>query len=222
MKDLRQAFTELFRRLEAAYGPQNWWPADSAFEIVVGAVLTQNAAWSNVEKAIANLKAAGVMELKAMVGLGPERLGQLVRPAGYYNLKARRLLNLLEFIMERYSGDLEKMFTQPTDVLRQQLLEVKGIGPETADSILLYAGGHRIFVVDAYTRRVLARHGLVSPRADYHEIQRLFMDNLPPDTDLYAELHALIVALGKHHCRPRAPRCRQCPARGWLGTEGIS
>lgn len=206
---------DLHDRLLAAYGPQHWWPGETPFEVMVGAVLTQNTAWTNVEKAIANLKAAGVLSLEGVMGLGPERLAQLIRPAGYFNVKAQRLLNLMATIAERFEGDLDYMFQHSVEDLREALIGTKGIGPETADSIVLYAAGKPIFVVDAYTFRVLARHGLAEEGMTYFELQELFMDNLPLEAPLFNEFHALLVTLGKERCKKTNPRCAGCPAEGW-------
>ncbi len=210
-----QRLEELFELLLKHYGPQHWWPGESPLEVMVGAVLTQNTNWSNVAKAIENLKQAGVLSLEGLSGLGGERLAQLIRPAGYYNLKAGRLGNLLAMITERYHGDLDYMMSQPVDELRRDLLAVKGIGPETADSILLYAVGQPIFVVDAYTFRILGRHGLANEAMGYFELQELFMDSLPADTALFNEYHALLVRLGKERCKKSKPRCHGCPAAAW-------
>lgn len=196
-----------------AYGPQHWWPGDTPFEVLVGAVLTQNTAWANVEKAIANLKRERVLTFSRMINMAPEKLALLIRPSGYFNIKTKRLRHLLLFIHTHYSDSLSRMFASDSAQLRQQLLEVNGIGPETADSILLYAGGKPFFVVDAYTKRICSRQGLISGNADYHSVQDLFMDNLPRDTRFYNEFHALIVRIGKEHCKKVRPLCSDCPIR---------
>ncbi len=207
-----QAINDIYERLFARFGPQHWWPGETPFEVMVGAVLTQNTAWSNVEKAIANLKGQGLLNLASLFALPPPLLAEQIRPCGYFNLKAARLHNLLSLIADRFDSDLDRFFATPLAALRQQLLEVKGIGPETADSILLYAAGKPIFVVDAYTHRLLSRHGLISEEeADYHEIQALFMDALPADPALFNEYHALIVRVGKDYCKKTGPRCGECP-----------
>lgn len=203
---LRQFYQALLDR----YGPQHWWPAQSQVEILVGAILTQNTNWTNVERAIENLRHAGLLNLTALRDVPVERLAELIRPAGYFNIKAGRLKNLLEWLWQRYDGDLRSMFAQSTRQLREQLLSVRGIGRETADSILLYAGGHASFVVDAYTFRVMVRHGLIDEQADYEQLKELFEDNLEPDPRLFNEYHALLVRVGKEHCRPQ-PRCHGCP-----------
>ncbi|MCI0334041.1 MAG: endonuclease III domain-containing protein [Planctomycetes bacterium] len=210
-----------YDRLLTAFGPQRWWPGDSPFEIAVGAVLVQNTAWRNVERAIANLRDAGVMEPRALYALPPEELAELIRPAGYFQVKARRLRNLLKFVVEEYDGSLDAMFRTDVATLREQLLSIHGIGPETADAILLYAGGLPTFVVDTYTHRVSARHGWVGYDADYHEIKDHFESGLPADAPLYNEYHALLVRVGKDFCRRSAPKCDACPLADLLPEGGI-
>ncbi len=205
----------LFDRLRGRYGPQHWWPADTPFEVLVGAVLTQNTSWRNVARAIEALKAAGVLELAALRALPPAELAGLIRPAGYYNLKERRLRNLLDMIAEGFGGRMEDMFALGLPAARERLLAVSGVGPETADSILLYAGGLPSFVIDAYTKRVLMRHGLAREGSAYAEMQALFMDHLPPDPALFNEYHGLLVRLCKRRCAKGSPRCEGCPAEGW-------
>ncbi len=195
----------------AAYGPRHWWPGDSPLEVMVGAVLTQNTNWTNVERAIANLKSNSLLDWHRLDRMSHGELADLIRPAGYFNVKARRLKSLAAWVVETFDGDLEAMFSLSTASLRERLLAVNGIGRETADSILLYAGGHVTFVVDAYTARILRRHGLIDEQADYEEIKALFEDNLPADEALFNEYHALLVEVGKRCCRPRNPRCAQCP-----------
>jgi len=207
---LADILTDIYRRLLTAYGPQHWWPADSALEVIVGAVLTQNTNWHAVEKAIARLKDRGLLSIPALHQTPMDELSHLVRPAGYFRLKARRLKNLIELLAGEYGGDLERMGTLPTGLLRDKLLAVNGIGPETADSILLYAFRRPVFVVDAYTLRVMSRHRLLLPKAAYGELQKLFMDQLPPDEAIFNEYHALLVQIGKRHCR-RTPSCPGCP-----------
>lgn len=200
---------DVYQRLMAHFGPQHWWPGDSPFEIMVGAVLTQNTNWSNVEKAIANLKAAGLLAPAALAALPAAELAELIRPAGYHNLKAARLNNLLALIAEQ--DGVEALLVQPTATLRELLLGVKGIGPETADSIVLYAAGRPVFVVDTYTHRILFRHGLISEDCDYFQMQDVFMTHLEEDAALFNEYHALIVRLGKEFCKKSKPRCEGCP-----------
>lgn len=204
----------LYRNLWEHFGPQGWWPGESAFEVVVGAILTQNTNWKNVEKAIISLKEAGLLNLPAMLALPQALLAEYIRPAGYYNIKAGRLRNLLALIDEQYGGSLDAFFSLPQEELRSQLLAVKGIGPETADSILLYAAAKPVFVVDAYTHRILLRHNLIDEDTDYHGLQELFMDSLPPDVDQYGEFHALLVRTGNQFCKKNNPRCNICPLNG--------
>ncbi len=201
-----------YRLLLDAYGPQHWWPADTPFEVMVGAILTQNTAWSNVERAIARLRMAQALSVPRLLALDEAVLAELIRPAGYFNVKARRLKALCAFLEQagvaeqpealRHVGSLSE--------LRARLLAVHGVGEETADSILLYALGLAVFVVDAYTRRIFSRLGWIPPQASYARIQHAFQAGLPQDAALYNEYHALIVHLGKHVCRPR-PRCGECP-----------
>lgn len=212
---------EAYEKLLAAFGPQHWWPGDSPFEIVVGAVLVQNAAWRNVERAIENLREAGLMEPRVLYAAPEKELAELIRPAGYYQVKARRLRNLLRLIVEQYDGSLDAMFRTDLATLREELLGVSGIGPETADAILLYAGGKPTFVVDTYTHRVLARHGWIGYESDYHEIKDHFEASLPADAALYNEYHALLVRVGKDFCRKTAPKCEACPLVDLLPTSGI-
>lgn len=210
-KALSNTLKKTYKKLFAAFGPQYWWPGETQFEIIVGAILTQNTAWNNVEKAIQNLKKARLLTPRRLHDLSHVDLAEFIRPAGYFNVKARRLKTFLNLLFDKYGGNLDKMFKKRLNVLRGELLTVNGIGPETADSILLYAGGYPIFVVDAYTKRVLSRHQLVSQDATYEDIQRLFMDNLPHDAKLFNEYHALFVRVGKDLCRPRRPLCQRCP-----------
>lgn len=202
-----QRFHGLFQRLHDHYGPQHWWPGDSPFEIMVGAVLTQNTAWANVEKAIARLVAAGCLTPEAIAALLPAELAELIRPAGYFNVKARRLQSLCRFLLD--AGGIPSLAQRATDPLRQTLLQVHGIGPETADDILLYALDRPVFVVDAYTRRLGVRLGLLDATAGYETIRALFERALGLDRALFNELHALIVRHAKQVCRKR-PRCGEC------------
>jgi len=212
-----RVFMEYFDALYGAFGPQKWWPGSTRFEVIVGAILTQNTAWSNVEKAIGALKKEGLLSPEGLYSLEPERLASLIRPSGYFNIKAKRLRNFLEFLFREAGGSVARLFSaKNAEGLRERILSVNGIGPETADSILLYAGKRPEFVVDAYTRRVFTRHGLVHEKAGYEEIKALFMDNLPADVALFNEYHALIVKLGKDYCRPRSPLCEDCPLRDYL------
>jgi endonuclease III related protein len=209
-----------YRRLFDAFGPQHWWPGQSPFEVMVGAVLTQNTSWRNVERAIVNLRQADLLEPRALYDVPVAELEELIRPAGYFRVKARRLHSLVEFVVERYGGSLDAMFQAGLAELRRQLLDVHGIGPETADSILLYAGSLPSFVVDAYTHRVFARHGWIDFDADYHQIQDYVQGVLPQDVALYNEFHALLVRLGKDYCRKTNPKCAACPLREMLPAGG--
>jgi len=207
---LSEQLNEIYQLLLNHFGPQNWWPGDTQFEIVTGAILTQNTNWANVEKAIANLKSAGCLCPEKLHNLKLPALAELIRPAGYFNIKAKRLKNFLSWLFENYAGRLENLERLSTDRLRAELLSVNGIGPETADSILLYAFEREIFVVDTYTARIAARHGLIEPGADYEQLQYLFQSNLPPDAKLFNEYHGLMVCLGKNFCKPK-PNCPACP-----------
>ena len=208
----REALLDIYRRLYAAYGPQGWWPGGSPFEVVVGAILTQAAAWTNVEQAIDNLKAAGVLSPRGILQTPVDDLARLVYPAGYYNAKARKLRAFVEMLFRRHGGDLDRLITLPLPELRRELLATHGIGPETADAVILYAAGQPRFVIDAYTRRVFGRLGLVPARDDYGSWQRLFEDALPSDAPLFNEYHALIDRHAKTFCR-KDPLCDQCLLR---------
>jgi endonuclease III related protein len=207
---VRKNLEKIYHKLYKYYGPQRWWPARSRFEMMVGAILAQNTAWSNVERAISNLKSERLLSPEAMARLGKKRLAKLIRPAGYYNIKAERLKNFISFLSSEYGLALHKMRGEPTPVLKKALLGVNGVGPETCDSILLYAFDRPVFVVDAYTKRVLSRHGILKPGSSYEDFQKVFTDNLPHDSAMFNEYHALIVRLAKDFCKAR-PRCRACP-----------
>jgi len=209
---LRRYYDVLF----AAYGPQHWWPGRTAFEIIVGAILTQNTSWSNVEIAMRNLRREKLLTPRAIERVSLPRLAQLIRSSGYFRQKAKKLKCFVRFLRSAYGGSLSRMFRAPTAVLRENLLGVHGVGPETADAILLYAGRHPVFVVDAYTRRMLERHGLAEPTHSYEEIRKVFERSLPSDAPLYNEFHALIVRNGKEHCRTSNPRCSECPLHSLL------
>ncbi len=202
--------SDIYQRLYADFGPQQWWPAETPIEMIVGAVLTQNTAWTNVEKAILVLKRQEVLTLPALRRIPEKALAHLIRPSGYFNVKSRRLKAVVSFIFEAYGGHLDRMFSADPADLRTALLDVKGLGPETVDSILLYAGGFPFFVVDAYTRRILLRHQLIEEKWSYHEIQKEFMDHLPEDATLFNEYHALIVKTAKVYCK-KNPDCLRCP-----------
>jgi len=201
---------EIYNLLLSSFGPQNWWPAETELEMMVGAILTQNTSWNNVEKAILNLKEKSLLSIQKLSRIPAPILAEYIRPAGYYNLKVRRLKNLINFIVDRYNGDISNLFSRDTKAIREELLTVKGIGLETADSIVLYGAGRPIFVVDTYTHRILTRHGLLEEEAGYNDLQSFFMDNLSHDVELFKEFHALIVKTGKDFCR-RKPLCPKCP-----------
>jgi endonuclease-3 related protein len=207
---LSKQLNEIYNLLFARFGPQHWWPGETPFEVIIGAILTQNTNWTNVEKAIANLKAANLLTPDRLHRLDIKKLADLIRPAGYFNIKAKRLKNFLDWFFENYSGQLKNLESVPADQLRLELLSVKGVGPETADSILLYALSRPVFVIDAYTARICSRHHLIDEGADYHQIQELFESNLPSDIQLFNEYHALLVHLGKDFCKP-TPKCDTCP-----------
>jgi endonuclease-3 related protein len=215
MFDRKTILLDLYARLYKAFGPRYWWPGDSKFEIAVGAILTQNTAWRNVTKAIRSLKAKGLLSPHALYDMPVQDLAKVIKPAGYYNIKARRLKHFMQFLYEESDGDLDRLLAEKLDTLREKLLSVNGIGPETADSILLYAGNKPTFVVDAYTRRILFRHNLIAEEGPYDELQSFFMDCLEPDPETFNEYHALLVHLGHTFCRRKEPKCEECPARGW-------
>jgi len=200
----------VFDTLYNYFGPQHWWPGDSPWEIAVGAILTQQVAWSNVEKAIKTLKDNGVLDLKQILNADPDQIKILIKPVGFYNQKATRLLGFASYVFKKY-GNIETMLDRPTFDVREELLSIKGIGKETADSILLYAGGHPVFVIDAYTNR-LARCLCISGVEDYNLLQAVFESMIPKDVQIYNEYHALIVRLGKEHCRAK-PMCYGCPVK---------
>ncbi|NIA07827.1 MAG: endonuclease III domain-containing protein [Actinobacteria bacterium] len=210
MSTIRQQLLEFYETLLAHFGPQNWWPGDTPFEVMVGAILTQNTNWKNVSKAMANLKQANLLDPHRLLELDREHLTALIKPAGYFNIKAKRLHNLLTWLIDRFEGDVESAKALDTETLRAELLNIKGIGRETADSILLYGFEKLIFVVDTYTCRILWRHRLLDEDMDYDYVQEIFTDALPAEVQLYNEYHALLVALGKTYCRPR-PNCVACP-----------
>lgn len=232
----RRLLLKIYSSLYRAYGPQDWWPTgpvkdrkkhartsrgrprreDEAFEIIIGAILTQNTAWTNVEKAIENLRSAGCLSEEAIQRMPLRKLARLIRPSGYFRVKARRVKAFVEFLYREYGGRARDLGQEDPAVLRRKLLSVSGVGPETADSILLYALLRPWFVVDAYTRRIFSRHGLVPGSIGYGELQSFFMSILPRDVGVYNEYHALLVRLGKNVCRPK-PACDQCPLLPVLG-----
>jgi endonuclease-3 related protein len=232
-KDLRRAY----KLMRARSGHQHWWPGETPFEVCVGAILTQNTAWSNVERAITNLKAAQVLEPGKLFALPEPKLAELIRPAGYFNVKARRLHSFLRVLVETFGGDLSRLFAGETSVVRERLLAIHGVGPETADSLLLYAGGHHSFVIDAYTKRIFQRHNwspaaksrkqkAEKPRArpdgfTYDKLKALCESALAQKQgaarlDYWQDYHAQLVMVGKHFCRTRAPRCDECPLKRLL------
>ncbi len=208
---MKDKLLEIYERLVDFFGHQHWWPAESEFEICVGAILTQNTNWKNVEKAIESLKKSNLMDPKLIASMDTERIAELIKPSGFYRQKAKRLKNFCEWLVD--IGGLDRLRELPLEIARSELLKLKGIGLETADSILLYALGKPIFVVDAYTYRVLTRHSLIDEDADYHSIQELFMSNLPNDVELFKDYHALLVVLGKRFCKKK-PLCENCPLKG--------
>jgi endonuclease III related protein len=212
---LPQYFDALFR----AHGEQHWWPGRTPFEIIVGAILVQNTTWVNAARAIANLRQAKLLTPAALEKVPQATLARLIRSSGYFRQKARKLKAFLKFLRSEHRGSLAAMFRTPTATLRHQLLAVHGIGPETADSILLYAGNHPVFVVDAYTRRILQRHGLATGKESYEEIRGLVEKSLPNDPQLFNEFHALIVHTGKNFCSTRAPLCSQCALQSFLPCQ---
>jgi endonuclease-3 related protein len=229
---LRRAY-ELMR---GRFGHQYWWPGETTFEVCVGAILTQNTAWTNVERAIVNLKTARVLEPKKLFALPESKLAKLIRPAGYFNVKARRLRSFLRMLVEDFGGDLKRLFAGKTFAVRARLLAVNGIGPETADSMLLYAGGHHSFVIDAYTKRIFQQHEWTgkngkrkaesgkSSKASYDELKVLCESALKQKQgaarlDYWQDYHAQLVRVGKHFCRARAPRCGECPLNPLLARK---
>ncbi len=212
-----RAVTACYRRLLAHWGPQHWWPGETPFEVMVGAVLTQNTAWSNVERAIANLRAADALDPAAIAAMDRKRLGVLLRPAGYFNVKARRLQAFCRWYLGR--GGFDALAREPTDTLRRELLAVHGVGPETADDVLLYAFERPVFVVDAYTRRLFSRLGWVPADIGYEPLRHAVERALGPDVAVFNEFHALIVRHGKTTCRPR-PLCAGCVLHAGCGFAG--
>ncbi|MFH1782468.1 MAG: endonuclease III domain-containing protein [Candidatus Omnitrophota bacterium] len=219
MRKISSTYTlfDIYRLLHKRFGPQYWWPGDTRLEIILGAILTQNTNWTNVEKAIKNLKKEKLLSVKALNAVSEKKLAGLIRPAGYFNIKAKRIKNFLGFLYKNYNGSIKNMFSKSLEDLRIELLGVNGIGPETADSILLYAGRKKIFVVDSYTKRIFGRHGLLNNDPDYSKIQATFMKGLPNSLEVFNEYHALIVKLGKEHCRSKKPLCSDCPIGGKNG-----
>ncbi len=213
---IKRKIKDFYLRLFKHYGQQGWWPADSRLECIIGAILTQNTSWRNVEKAIINLKKEKLIDIKKLNLIPVNELSNIIRPSGYHNVKAKRLKNFIKFIIENYDAKIENMINKETEILRTELLSINGIGPETADTILLYALEKRAFVVDKYTHRILSRHGLIPEKANYKEMQELILDSIEKNSYIYNEFHALIVKVGKEHCK-KSPKCNGCPLEYDLG-----
>lgn len=211
----------LYRLLLKKIGPRHWWPADSPFEVMLGAILTQNTTWSNVEKAISNLKQHDLLSPDTIDKIPEKKLAALIRPSGYYNQKAKKIKGFVKYLLNHYNGSTKKMGRKKTETLREDLLSLYGIGPETADSILLYALSKPVFVVDAYTRRIFQRHGWIHENATYEEMQEFFMQRLKKDVSLFNEFHAFIVYIGHFYCR-KTPRCDTCPIKSLLPKKTAS
>ncbi|HXV27782.1 MAG TPA: endonuclease III domain-containing protein [bacterium] len=206
---------KVYKALRRAFGYQHWWPGETPFEVMIGAILTQNTAWTNVERAITNLKKNRCLTPIALKKIREKSLADYIRPAGYFNIKANRIKHFIRFLYDEYKGNVKEMMRERGSVLRTKLLAVRGIGPETADSILLYAANKPFFVIDAYTKRIFARHRLFSFNKPYEEWRALFEKTLPKRTFLYNDFHAQIVMTGKHYCRTR-PDCTRCPLKSFL------
>ncbi|MDF7799868.1 endonuclease III domain-containing protein [Pontiellaceae bacterium B1224] len=200
------------------YGKQRWWPAETQFEMMLGAILTQNTAWTNVEKALSNLRKNDALNFQSLEKASREQIAEWIRPAGYFNQKSGYIKSMIETIRDRFDGSLDQLFSLETSKLRKELLSWKGIGPETADSIILYAAKHPVFVVDAYTKRICSRHGWIDEKATYDAVAKLFTDNLTSDVQLFNEYHALIVRVCKDHCNSK-PKCEGCPLESFLPAD---
>lgn len=220
MSQTSEKLLEIYQILYDAFGPQHWWPGETQIEIAVGAILTQNTSWANVKKAITNLQNADCLSAEKLYELPNERLAELIRPAGYYNIKTKRLKNFINWFVNEYSGDFKLLEDVNTNRLREELLSINGVGRETADSILLYALERPAFVIDAYTARITQRHHLSDPEADYEQLRDLFESNIPQEVPLYNEFHALIVRTGYLYCKPK-PKCEQCPLNSLPHTINI-
>jgi endonuclease-3 related protein len=217
-----ELLTRYYSVLRARFGPQQWWPARTRLEVILGAILTQNTSWHNATLALRNLRQSGLLRLRALWRACPSTLEACVRPSGFYRQKARTIRDFVDWLMRECAGSLNSLSSLPSEELRHRLLELRGLGPETVDAILLYAVRRPLFVADAYTRRVLARHGLVPAAADYHQTQEFLHAHLPPHAPLFNEFHALLVEVGKKHCRPRSPRCAGCPLEEFLPDGGVA
>jgi len=211
-----QLLTGYYAALLRRFGPQKWWPARTRLEVILGAILTQNTAWHNATLALRNLRRAGLLSWRGLRVAGLDTLESYVRPAGFYRQKARTIRNFADWLEQQHGGSLSRLFSLPADELRRQLLGLRGLGPETADAIILYAAERPLFVADAYTRRVLARHGLIPPEADYRETQEFLHTQLSREPALFNEFHALLVEVGKKHCTPHSPSCPGCPLEEFL------
>ncbi|MCX5857579.1 MAG: endonuclease III domain-containing protein [Deltaproteobacteria bacterium] len=207
----RASLQKIYEILNGYFGNLRWWPGDSPFEVIVGAILTQNTAWKNVEAALDQLKARDLLHPERLLHIADTHLADLIRPAGYYRVKTKRLKAFLNFLNQEYQNNLDALFAEDLWILRNKLLSVHGVGEETADSILLYGGGKPVFVIDAYTRRILQRHGIIADNARYADIQALFMTSMPPSAPLFNQYHALLVNTGKQFCRKKNPKCNLCP-----------
>lgn len=216
----RALLLEIYSRMKQRFGPLHWWPADSPFEVCVGAILTQNTAWTSAAKAIDTLRGADVLSVRGISEIEESELAQLIRPSGYFNQKAKRLKTFVGWLNGQYHGDIREMSRTPLPRLRKELLSLSGIGPETADCILLYAANKTTFVVDAYTRRIFSRHGLVAKDATYDELKNSFERRLPRRLELFNDYHAQIVETGKHYCLKKGPECEGCPLEYLLEREG--
>ena len=210
MSGREELLRSIYERLYAELGPQHWWPAQSRFEVILGAILTQNTAWKNVTSAIRNLRERDVLSFEAISGISVEDLAVLIKPSGFYNQKAKKIKTFCDFVQSSHDGDLESFLSLDMETLRADLLSIRGIGPETADSIVLYAAFQPSFVVDAYTYRILSRHGWIDESIAYEELRGYFMDVLEPDVAFFQEFHALLVRTGNLYCR-RKPLCESCP-----------
>lgn len=217
---MKKLLLDYYNTLLQEIGPRHWWPAKTKFEVMVGAILTQNTAWKNVKKAIDNVKKAKALNPVAIMQMPNAELAKLIKPAGYYNLKTQRLKNLVEFFVKEYNGNVSKMSKDNIKLIREKLLSIKGVGKETADSIILYALNKPIFVVDAYTKRIFVRHGIIPTEWEYDKIQGFFMSNLPEDVYPFNEYHALIVYVGNNFCSKNAPKCNLCPLNKYLPKLG--
>lgn len=204
-------YPRIYESLLGFFGPQGWWPGDSKFEIIIGAILTQNTAWSNVVKALDNIKNNGGLTPEFLYNIKKESLAELIRPAGYFNQKSGYLKDFIGFLMERFDGDLDKLFQLDKNHLRETLLSVRGIGSETADDIILYAAEKPVFVIDAYTKRIMSRHGICKADISYDNLQKMIEEEVPEDVNIYKDYHGLLVTLAKSHCRKNNPDCHSCP-----------